>query len=496
MNHAIRAYVFFLPPSPSDTNPPLGPAILASRAQERGLSLDVRDLNIDFLNRYRDSSLRETYTSVGDHGKNRSLVRSAAADLFRQFKIDPREVVYRPDVGDPEPGMHFSFRGIHQAIENHLDDGSALKYWLDEVLDELREDCWPEVIGISLMGPSQVFCSLLLLSLIKRRAPDTLTVLGGSHVTLLFDQMAAGGPYLKNVDVVLPGHSEDEFVNLLLEQGTGKLTIPARRSASNHFTYIPFFDERQLAQYDRDTLTLPVQFTRGCSYAKCTYCTYPIVEPIATKLHFEDAADAIHTLKERHDVTRFSLKDSLLTVPMLTGFSRALSDLGISGVRWSGTTKVVRALIQHAHLFAESGLATLEFGVESIFSRQQDLIDKRVSSSLVEDVVAAMAEEGIVSVVNLMFGFPGETLDEAQRQLAWARDLRVRIGRGSVDFSLNMLEVVRGSPMADDVTYGVTGVAPWAYRYQWAAAPQWRREFVRELDAMEDRASWNEGSCA
>ena len=492
MSPSTHASIFFLPPSPSDTNPPLGPAILARRADDYGLHIDVRDLNIEFINQFKGQAAREWYSSLGDHGKDRRLVRTAAAELFKQFEIDPRETAFCPDIGDPDPGMHYTFQGIHDAVERHVQYGSKLASWLDCVLDEIDDQGWPGIMGISIMGPSQVFCSLLLLALIKRRKHSTLTVIGGSHVTLLSDLMLKGSPYLKNVDIVLPGHSEDEFVDLLVENFAVEAPRSHKTWPSEHFSYLPLFSDEQLRLYAPEALTLPVQFTRGCSYARCTYCTYPVVEPVATKFYFEDAVAAIQVLKRRYGIDRFSLKDSLLTVPMLIGFAESLLDLGVSGIKWSGTTKIVKGLISRASMLAESGLATVELGVETIFRRQQALIDKKAPLGLIEDVIQAMGENGIVSVVNLMFGFPGETLDEAQAQLEWASALRARVGMESVDFSLNMLEVVRGTPMAKDSTYGVVGVAPWAYRYQWSA-PRWRPQFVRELDALEERGDWVEG---
>jgi hypothetical protein len=97
-----------------------------------------------------------------------------------------------------------------------------------------------------------------------------------------------------------------------------------------------------------------------------------------------------------------------------------------------------------------------------------------------------LAAAGVVSVVNLMFGFPGETQEQANEQFAWASGLKRR-HPDAVDFSLNMLEIVRGSPMERDAgRFGVLGVAPWAYAYEWTS-PLWRTEFAPRLHQMERR---------
>jgi hypothetical protein len=84
---SVDACVFFVPPSPSDTNPPLGPAILARTAANAGLRLNVRDLNIEYIDRFRTDQPSENIQVLGDQGKDRALVRMAARELFSQFGI-------------------------------------------------------------------------------------------------------------------------------------------------------------------------------------------------------------------------------------------------------------------------------------------------------------------------------------------------------------------------------------------------------------------------
>ncbi|WBB81005.1 hypothetical protein O7606_06385 [Micromonospora sp. WMMD882] len=91
-------------------------------------------------------------------------------------------------------------------------------------------------------------------------------------------------------------------------------------------------------------------------------------------------------------------------------------------------------------------------------------------------------------VVNLIFGFPGESEQDAQTQLAWLLRLRDTAPPGRVDCSLNLLEMVRGAPMVAHPPPGVelSGVAPWAFSYAWNA-PAWRRGFAARLEAVERR---------
>jgi radical SAM superfamily enzyme YgiQ (UPF0313 family) len=305
--------------------------------------------------------------------------------------------------------------------------------------------------------------------------------------------MARQEAYRRHIDLVLPGHSEQRFTDLLHAVRTepGGRRNPARVAFGEappngaDFDYFPLFGAGQLRLYEPESLTLPVQFTRGCAYARCTFCTYPVVEPVLTPFAADRARAAIAGLVEAHGVRRFSVKDSLFTAPMMTALADALGREGPE-ISWSATTKANRSLVAHASTLAASGLATLEIGVETIHRSGQELFDKRADVRLLEDVIVGLAESGVTVVVNLIFGLPGERLADAEQQLSWFLDLRRRAPAGRIDGSLNMLEIVRGSPLETHPPRSVSlyGVAPWAFCYAWNAPP-WRSEFTEVLRATE-----------
>ncbi|MFI9644164.1 B12-binding domain-containing radical SAM protein [Micromonospora sp. NPDC051925] len=489
--HAARAcgdaLIVVPPPSPSDTNPPLGPAILATAAARSGFGVDVLDLNILLLKRFgsQPAGLGRT---LGDHGKDRSGVAAAARWLFAHTGLDGTPPLHLPDTAHPVAGMHYPLAAVTAAVATAASEPEPWRGWLEE---HLRAGCDrpPTVVGVSLMGPSQVFLGLVTLRVVKEIWPETTTVLGGSHVTLLREQLRDDRRLRDAADVVLTGHCEDEFVAILARlsaRGIRRPLLPPFPQTDAPFEYLPTFSERQLAHYDRRSLTLPIQFTRGCSYGRCTFCTYPVVEPQVTALGRDAARTAIDTLVRTHGVRRFSLKDSLFTAPMLRALAEALLREPTVAVRWSATTKASRALFPLVPLLAEAGLATVEIGVETIHPAGQRLFDKRADPVMLQELILALAEQGITVVTNLIFGSPGEREQDAQAQLAWFLQLQAAAPVGRVDCSLNMLELVRGAPMVADPPPGVElyGVAPWAFSYAWNA-PAWRRDFAAGLERVE-----------
>ncbi|MEU5784603.1 B12-binding domain-containing radical SAM protein [Micromonospora lupini] len=446
------------------------------------------DLNILLLNRFGNQTAALGST-LGDHGKDRSSVAAAARWLFAHTGLRNTPPLYLPDTADPVAGMHYPVDAITAAVTTAAAEPEPWRTWLEQQLRASCDDTAPPVVGVSLMGPSQVFVGLLALRVVKEIWPGTTTMLGGSHVTLLGDRLRGDEGMRETADIVLTGHCEDEFVSTLARlssRGIRRPLLPAPVPADVPFEYLPTFHARQLALYDRQSLTLPVQFSRGCSYGRCTFCTYPIVERQVTALAPDAASRTITALVRAHGVRRFSLKDSLFTAPMLRALAEALRHEPVTGLRWSATTKASRALIPLASILADSGLATVEIGVETINPAGQRLFDKRADPAMLEELILALTEAGITVVTNLIFGFPGEQEHEAQAQLAWLLRLQSAAPAGRVDCSLNMLEMVRGAPMVAHPPPGVElrGVAPWAFSYDWNA-PRWRRGFAATLERVE-----------
>jgi hypothetical protein len=481
---ACDAVLVIPPPSPSDTNPPLGPAIIARVSQRAGFNVRVIDLNALHISRFREFPQRRDTVAVGDHGKDRLLVARAARQLYEDTGLYGHDPEFLPEGADPVAGMHYGWEAIGSSLLDQTGEGTWWQEWLGrDLFDRFPEP--PAFLGVSVMGASQVFPALVICRLVKRRWPGTVTVAGGSHITLMADEVRREPRYRDGIDLILPGHSEDWFADLLRRGTLQSRQADGTALSSGSFEYIPLFDPEQLELYDSGNLTIPLQFTRGCAYARCTFCTYPAVEPVLTRFDLSRAGAAVRTLVSEYGVRRFSVKDSLFTVPMMESFALALAESDVGPISWSATTKVTRRLALVGPMLAESGLATVELGIESIHPRTQGLFDKQASLAMIEDVILALAAQKVVVVINLIFGAPGETLDEAERQLAWYERMRT-MAAGYVDGSLNLLEIVRGSPMEHVPPAGVvlSGVAPWAYCYQWNA-PKWRGGFAGRLAAAE-----------
>jgi hypothetical protein len=489
-----RDLLIITPPfSPFDAGPPLGPAVLLAHARAAGLNAEVLDLNIRFLRQFAGGSSKRLQV-VGDHAKDRVRVEAARRHFVRSLELPAASADRVPCCADPVLSLPHDFNELDHAAAEML----RQHFWpafLDATLGDLPA---PRILGVSIMGPAQVLPAVVVARFAKQIWPKLLVIAGGSHVTLLADAIAGDVRYGHDgtFDAFLPGHSEQVLVDFVravtrgLPWPTRGIVLPGQpwRAAPElqpGAWLAPVLEPAEVQLYDTARLSLPVQLSRGCSYGKCRFCTYPAVEAwirsdtsgIAASVVAQAAALRAH---------KVSVKDSLFDRRSMDAFGRVVAD-SASACTWSCTTKLNAGM--HAAWLAElraAGLRTVELGVETIHPRLQKLIDKPQPLALIESVVADYVEAGVAVVLNLLYGLPGETEVEAQAQLAWFETWRRR-GGGLVHGSHNLVEVNRSSPFAESPgVFGIRrgAVGPWAFSYQWNA-PTWRTSFAAELTAID-----------
>jgi hypothetical protein len=470
-----------LPFSPYDGGPPLGPAVLKGHLERAGVLVRTVDLNIRYLDRFAGGGAEGP--RLGDQAKDRRRNRAARRHFRESLGLDAAPPSLLPDSLDPVLSLAHDFEAVERAVARMAASAFWRAFFEEHVFSASRA---PAVLGLSIMGPAQVLPALTLARMARRRWPGARIVGGGSHVTLLSSAIASDGRYAGDFDGFLRGHAEDDLLRFvegrggLLRAGSGdegpSTALPPR------FWAPPKFEAGELALYDPARLCLPLQLSRGCDYGRCGFCTYPAVEESA---HGGPslAADWLRRLAPLN-VRRFSLKDSLATLPSMRGFGEA-AQARLPGAEWSATTKVTLGLARALPGLRDLGCRTLELGVETIHPRLQRVIDKPQARATVEAVVRAAADAGVDVVLNLIYGLPGETLDEAREQLAWFRDL-ARLGH--VHGSHNLAEVNRRAPFAErPEEFGIRlgPIGPWSFSHVWNAPP-WRAEFACELPGAED----------
>jgi len=479
--------VIITPPySPSDSGPPLGPAVLRGYAKEHGIDVRCLDLNIRYLNLFREGRTVNTHI-VGDQDKDYQTNTKAREHFRDSLCLDTIDPLLLADSVDEILGLQCTFDEIEMALDKMEFEGFWEMFLDEHVFSTFKQ---PKVLGLSLMGPAQVLIALLISRLVRVKWPGTAIIAGGSHVTLLNERIESDARYGFDIDAFLPGHSEHTLVELLgIEPPyynipgvlvAGKPFLPTCPLPPD-FWVPPSFEQNELKLYPIERLTLPIQLRRGCSYGKCTYCTYPKVEELTRNDVTKIALRLLPGLLI-HSPIRISVKDSLLDLKAMKAFGSVIHELAPE-VEWSCTTKLVQGMRRESmEEFHSNGLRTIEFGIESIHLSTQKLFDKIQCLEKVEMVVDAACGAGISVVLNLIYGAPTETHNDAVNQLEWFLKMSEKWPL-KISGSHNLLEINYGSPLADSEFIQASLTGPWAFSLSWKA-PKWRSKFRSEMERI------------
>ena len=488
--NASDAVVVTAPFSPFDSGPPAGPAVLRGAAAARGLNLRCIDLNIRYLLSFGADQLGPATVFVGDHAKNQHRVSAARRHFVEACPLPQLEAGSIPCCLHPTFCLPHNFDAIAVTVRKMEEDRFWVKFGEGHLFGPVPA---PAVLGLSIMGPAQVLASCLIASLARRYWPGTLIVAGGSHITLLATKIARDAAYGQFFDLFLPGHCEHTFAELVARVArkdgsrcpSGLMTagegMPELHELPPAEWPAPLFDRAELSLYSRQYISLPLQISRGCAYGRCRMCTYPAVEAYRRTTSGEYLRRVIGATAD-FGVGRFSFKDSLVDARTLRAVAEVTRGLPVP-VHWSATTKLSASMDEAMmrQLYA-AGCRTLEVGVETIHSRLQALAGKTQNRLMMEKAIEAILKAGIGVVVNLIYGFPSETVDEARDQLAWYLELRTRFPELLMG-SHNMLEINFGSRFAQvprDFGLELGPLGPWAFSYPWNA-PSWRGSFAERL---------------
>lgn len=438
-------FLLLIPPfTKSSSGPSLGPAMLAGAAVAAGHEVDLVDLAIEEVRRFGTAQLASRSRLVGDHDRNAEAIDAAADGFFVEvFGASRAQRVRR---------CHLDFLEAN-AMARH----AARSRWGARVADALVGQQEPAVVGISVMFAEHVAAALAVGLLVRTIWPRVKVIWGGAHVTALKPEIAADARYGRDVDGFVAGYAEATVVEFLDAIAFGQPWPPevfragegAAPSARENAAVVPLFPK--LESYGQPRLSLPLQASRGCAYARCAFCTYPAVEGAYRSLDLAPVA-AVVGEAERLGAT-VSFKDALVLAPRLDELAQLIG----GRVPWSACTKLAPSLDEkRLRRLAAGGCRTLEVGLESVLPETLQIIDKRQPLALFERVAAAAQGAGIALVVNYMTGFPGEDPARARNGLARIHALASRYG-GQVTH--HGFELERRAPFARTMQHE----APWPW---------------------------------
>ncbi|MFH0876154.1 MAG: radical SAM protein [archaeon] len=337
-------------------------------------------------------------------------------------------------------------------------DMQAENYSLEDVVQLMDDKKYAglDYLGITATTPL-INCAYQLAKVFKEKFPKIKVVLGGTHPSVLSEEVLAN----EYVDIVVRGEGEitmQEIVN-----GVELPKILGISYKNNNLVvhnadrpYIESLDELPIPAYHlmpikkyrpavgsyRQLPAMSIFATRGCP-GQCRFCNRMFKGKIRSK-SAKKIVEEIKVLHDMYGIKEISFYDDNFTVlkENLKEFCRLLKEEDM-GITWSCFTRANYVDKESFKMMKDSGCHLVMMGVESGSQRILDDMNKILTLDQIKGAVKICKDVGLEVRAAYMLGYLGETKETMEQTLKFAMELDTE----SVQF--NILTAYPGTEVWD-----------------------------------------------
>lgn len=322
-----------------------------------------------------------------------------------------------------------SSRSLLQAVRDPQHNMFLDIYRRGIIADIQREQ--PDLVGISIPSMPQMLAGMTLAYLIKEAGLPCHVTVGGPHISMLREQLPKvpalftlidsavvfdGEVALLRLVEVLDGKGDLASVpNLIYKEGD-RIRVNARKEPEKISNLpLPDFDGLPLDRYLAPKPVLPLLTARGCYFGKCAFCNVGYGEPESfSQLRAEHLAQQMMTLRQKYGVKHIFFSDEAITPRNLKNLSPILAEAG-APIHWGGCARfekvITSDLLQSMY---NGGCRMILYGLESASEAIVQAMVKGTELAHMSRILRQSAAAGIWNHTFFFFGFPGETIENAQ----------------------------------------------------------------------------------
>ncbi|MGE5280154.1 MAG: B12-binding domain-containing radical SAM protein, partial [Deltaproteobacteria bacterium] len=329
-------------------------------------------------------------------------------------------------------GLPWSLQAILSAGESQ--EFSEQRARVRALLNDADQGGGPELVGLSIMYPEQLFFSVLIAQELRNVLPGARIVAGGPQITKHIDVLKQDSRAARLFDYLVIDDGEEAFFrlctagphadmaevpNLYRRAEEGSFLAPQKTFMLHPDDYpVPEFSGFDFENYHE---YLPFLASKGCPWSRCAFCSFCRRD----RQFFLPSADrcvaALRGIRERYGVKNFFFMDDALPASFMRALAEALTQQDWQG-SWSTGIILDRAFEDPGlcALLRRSGLRLVSFGLESVSPRLLGLMNKYhqgLGTEGIARILRRIKEAGILAAVSVFFGFPTETQEEAQATL-------------------------------------------------------------------------------
>lgn len=375
-----------------------------------------------------------------------SLFIDDLADVIRDG-IDPRFELSR--YGEKLAASAPTFDALSDAL---ADEPTLVDQHLDELTREWLRTHEPDVVGITVPFPGNVYGALRIGRIVKAERPATKVVLGGGYVNTELRQLTDPGvfdfcdfitmddgerPLLSLIDhlrdATQPLHRTyvRERGRVVFKSASGLCDLHHRETGTPTYAglplrrYVSLFEmlnpmHRLWADGRWNKLTV----AKGCYWKKCSFCDLSLDYIARYEAASADVlVDRIEALVQETGETGFHFVDEAAPPAALRALAERLIARKVA-ITWWGNIRFEKSFTPElVELLARSGCVAVSGGLEVASDRLLALMKKGVTVAQVARVARAFSDVGILVHAYLMYGFATETEQETIDSLERVRQL-------------------------------------------------------------------------
>jgi hypothetical protein len=305
------------------------------------------------------------------------------------------------------------------------------------IVEELKRTP-PDLVGISMPTQGQFLAGITLASLLREAGLKCHITAGGPHISMLREQIPnvprlfdlfdsfvvfdGEIPLLRLVEALEdPGGLVERLAavpNLIYRQpGSPEIRVnphlPVGEARQVQRDLTPDFDGLPLERYLVPELVLPLITAHGCYFGRCAFCNVGYGGHSFHPFPAEHVVRQMQQVQEKYGCRHIFFVDEAIPPHTLRLFTELLDR--DNTIHWGGAVRLDKALTDNLlRRLPASGCQMMLFGLESA---SEPIMEKMTKGTRLEEmsrILRTNAAAGTWSHTFFFFGFPGETVENAQ----------------------------------------------------------------------------------
>jgi anaerobic magnesium-protoporphyrin IX monomethyl ester cyclase len=311
----------------------------------------------------------------------------------------------------------------------------------DEYTNTLKKEK-PDILGIACFTETRnnVF---RMLRIAKQNNPKILTVLGGVHPTIMYEQILLNN---KDVDIICLGESEITFTELIKNVDykqdwsdikgiaylrDNKVINNEQRQLIQNLDEIPFpdYEDLNLKNYKGDfswEKGIPrasILTSRGCPFS-CIFCSS---KEVFNTWRYRSATNVLQEIEwyVERGFNCFSFVDDLFSFKRerIKTICKEIIDRRLN-IKWFAQTRADCLDEEILALMKKSGCQLIQIGVESGSAKILKNLNKRESLDTLKKAFLLCKKANMKTQMMLMVGSPGETKETIEETKSFIKEVK------------------------------------------------------------------------